>query len=201
MTNLKNHLGALNITQKSGSESFVVDGNSLDQNLVSFWQWSSSDLVGNALRGVLAEYIVAMAIGQTGGTRQEWDAYDLRTESGIKIEVKSASYIQSWSQKDYSIIKFGIPRTWGWIAETNEYPGELKRYADVYIFCVLKTRDQDKINPLDLDQWDFYILPTSVLNDKIPDQKTITLSSLLSLKPCKTDFVGLRKVIENMGKS
>jgi hypothetical protein len=33
----------------------------LDFDVLSFWQWSWSDLVSNATRGVLAEYLVARA--------------------------------------------------------------------------------------------------------------------------------------------
>ncbi|MDM8523410.1 hypothetical protein QUF80_08570 [Desulfococcaceae bacterium HSG8] len=38
-------------------------------------------------------------------------AYDLETHDGIKIEIKSAAYVQSWHQKDYSKITFRIPKT------------------------------------------------------------------------------------------
>jgi len=43
----------------------------------------------------LAEYLVATVLGLNQGVRNEWDAYDLETEAGLKIEVKSAAYIQS----------------------------------------------------------------------------------------------------------
>lgn len=51
---------------------------------------------------------------------------------------------------------------------------------------------------LNLDYWDFYVLPTSVLNEKVPDQKHIALSSMLKLGPIKTDFAGLGSVIETI---
>ena len=54
---------------------------------------------------------------------------------------------------------------------------------------------------LDLDYWDFYVLPTSVLNDKAPDQKSIALSSLLKLEPVKTDFAGLAETISLVSSS
>jgi hypothetical protein len=84
-----------------------------------FWQWAYSDFLSNALRGVLAEYIVAQAVGCTHRPRTEWDAYDLKTDSGLKIEVKSAAYLQSWQQKRLSPIRFDIGRKKGWDAETN----------------------------------------------------------------------------------
>lgn len=63
----------------------------------AFWRWSASDLVSNTMRGVLAEYIVALAMGidTEEGVRREWDAYGLVLGDGTKVEVKSAAYIQS----------------------------------------------------------------------------------------------------------
>jgi hypothetical protein len=54
------------------------------------------------LRGVLAEYIVSMDIKCPYQVREEWDAYDLITPEKVKVEVKSASYLQSWEQTKFS---------------------------------------------------------------------------------------------------
>lgn len=65
-----------------------------------------SDLVSNATRCRLAEYIVARALGiSTAGVRDEWAAYDLITPDGIRIEVKSAAYLQSWRQTALSKVE------------------------------------------------------------------------------------------------
>jgi hypothetical protein len=63
---------------------------------LEFWKWAFSDFLSNALRGVLAEFIVAKAMDCTDVQRTEWDAYDVITSDGIKIEVKSSAYLQSW---------------------------------------------------------------------------------------------------------
>ena len=47
------------------------------------------------------DVIVASDLGCTDGVRQEWDAYDIETPDGIKVEVKSGAYLQSWSQKKH----------------------------------------------------------------------------------------------------
>jgi hypothetical protein len=41
--------------------------------------------------------------------------------------------------------------------------------------------DQAVINPLDLDQWEFYVVPTSVLERRERSQHSITLTSLQGL--------------------
>ena len=77
----------------TGKEPFFSNGNELSFNVLSYWRWSSSDLLTNRQRGIVAEYIVASALNLTSSTRQEWDAYDLITENGTKIEVKSSAYV------------------------------------------------------------------------------------------------------------
>ena len=190
-------LQAIVVSRKSGNELFHKNSSSIGVNLLSFWQWSSSDLVGNALRGVLAEYIVASDIGCVSDLRQEWDAYDLLTMEGIKIEVKSCAYIQSWQQDKYSSISFGIQKTYGWDAEKNMRISIKKRQADVYVFCVLSHKDQNTIDPMNVAQWEFYILATSVLNREVPEQKSITLSSLKKLNPIKTQYGDIYTTIKS----
>ena len=61
------------------------------------------------------------------------------------------------------------------------YAKEKKRQADVYVFCVLKHKEQDTINPLDLEQWDFYPVSTAILNETVKGQKTICLARVAEL--------------------
>lgn len=147
-------------------------------DLQSFHQWAYSDVLTNTQRGILAEYIVAKALGIDSTKRVEWEAFDLITKEGLKIEVKSSAYLQSWKQNGLSKISFGIQATKAWNPSTNEYSKEQKRQADVYVFCLLQHIELDTVNPLDVTQWTFYVLPTKVLNEKVPNQKSIGLSGL-----------------------
>ena len=157
--------------------------------------------MGNALRGVLAEFIVASTIDILNKPREEWDAYDLKTKNGLKIEIKSSSYLQSWEQIELSKIIFGIQPTSNWDYATNKRSKEKIRQSDIYIFCVLSHKDKNSIDPLNLSQWDFYILETKVLNEQVKTQKTITLSSLLKLNPIKIKYDELKKEIEHIEKN
>lgn len=188
-------LGALQPSLKTGQEPFTNDGRAIGWELADFWRWYASDLVGNALRGCLAEFIVAKALGCGEDVRTEWDCCDIRTPEGLKMEVKSAAYIQSWSQARPSLITFGIAPTKGWDSQTNVYSSEARRHADVYVFCLLKHQDQANINPLELAQWEFIVVATSVLNTKVPDQKKVSLSSLLKLEHRKVSFEGLAEAV------
>ena len=68
-------LQAVKTFKKTGDETFVFNSEELPLNVLSFWQWSSSELLGNALRGMLAEFIVASTIDVLETPREEWDAY------------------------------------------------------------------------------------------------------------------------------
>lgn len=189
---------ALKPTRKTGDEPFSHQ-TPLPLTLRDFWRWSASDLVSNATRGVLAEFIVASALGVAGGVRAEWDAFDLLTPSGLKVEVKSAAYLQSWYHKKLSPVTFGIRPTRLVDADTNAVASELKRQADVYVFCLLAHKDKATVDPLDLSQWNFYVLLAAVLDDKIPGQKTLALSRLLALNPVAVSYDGLAAAVEACG--
>lgn len=189
-------LKKINIKKCDGSEVFLNQHNPEAKNtLLDFWMWAHSDLIGNAQRGILAEYIVGMALDANCKTRTEWDSYDILTAEGVKIEVKSSAYIQTWGQKEYSKISFGIQPTFAWDNVSNTYETIKRRQADFYVFCIHKHKDQETINPLDLLQWDFYVLATKVLNEKMPNQKTITLSRLKALGADYCEYGDLKAYI------
>lgn len=167
---------------KSGEEELTFNNQLLGYTLIDFWRWSVSDILSNATRGRFAEFIVGTAIGlNLENVRNEWDAFDLVTLDGVKVEVKSASYIQSWTQKEYSKITFSIKPARFWDAENNIQSKEPKRHADVYVFCLLKHKEQETVDPLKLEQWEFYVLPTSRLDSYQRSQTSITLNSLKKL--------------------
>jgi hypothetical protein len=187
-------LGPLVITRRSGGEPIRANGETVAR-LRDFWSWACSDLTGNTMRGALAEYLVAAALGAASGTRTGWDTVDIRTPEAWRIEVKSAAYLQSWAQSRTSGISFSIAPASGWDAETDTISADLLRRSDVYVFCLLHHQDKRTLDPLNLDQWTFYVLPTRVLDEQCPAQKTIGLSSLERLSPLKTDFIGLPKAV------
>jgi hypothetical protein len=100
-----------------GDEEFRPTG----LRLIDFWRWAFSDLRANIVRGVLAEYLVGQAIGDPSAVRGAWGNYDIDSESGIRVEVKSSAYLQSWRQRTLSKIIFGGLTARGWDDLTGEY--------------------------------------------------------------------------------
>lgn len=117
-------LPPISTQRKEGSEPVHRSGRPLGPTLLDFWQWSSSNLLDNILRGTLAEWLVACALGCAQGARQEWGSYDLMSPSGIRVEVKSAAYIQSWAQRRYSTITFSVREAYAWDPESNSYAAQ-----------------------------------------------------------------------------
>jgi hypothetical protein len=170
-------------------------GVTMTPTVLDFWRWSSSDLLSNAMRGVLAEFIVGTALGCVAGTvREEWDAADLRTPEGLRVEIKSAAYVQSWHQTGPSAITFGIQPTQGWDANTN-LTSERKRQADVYVFALFHHRDKQSADPLDLEQWTFLVLATTALNAAFGEQKSVALGSLRRAHPHEVGYEGLAAAV------
>jgi hypothetical protein len=198
---MPNALARLHPTRHSGTERLHSNGCPLDLNLLDYWSWSASDIVSNAQRGVLAEFIVASAIGvDLKSVRDEWGAYDLTTPDGIRVEVKSAAFIQSWEQRDYSIISFNVPKTHGWNSDTNIQESESRRQAQVYVFALLAHKDKLTIDPLNVNQWIFFILPTAVLDARTRSQTSITLRSLETLAGPGIPYDGLSQAVAQAAK-
>jgi hypothetical protein len=191
----------VSVSRKAGGEHFRCGPEPLQFDLLSFWQWSASDLASNALRGRVAEFLVAQALGVADGVRAEWDAYDLRSRGGAIIEVKSAAYLQTWAQKAPSVIRFDIAPTRFWDAATNVMTTEVRRQADLYVFALLAHQDKATLDPMDVSQWVFFVLPTAVLNARLPSQKQLGLAGLRSLRPFECAFGQLRDAVEAVAQA
>ncbi|MDW5288746.1 hypothetical protein [Formosa sp. PL04] len=193
-------LKAIKANLKTGEECLKDNGQNTNYNLLDFWRWSVSDILSNATRGRFAEFVVGTAIEiNPENLRVEWDAYDILTKDGTKIEVKSAAYIQSWDQKKFSNISFSIKSARSWEGENNMQRGERKRHADLYVFCHLKHKVKKTIDPLKMEQWDFYILPTYRLDNYKRSQSSITINSLIKLANPKR-YSELKSEIANASK-
>jgi hypothetical protein len=148
------------VDRLTGDERF----SGTDASVTDFWRWAFSDLRTNALRGVLAEYLVALALDVSDGTRVEWDGHDVTSADGVRVEVKSSAYLQSWSQSRHSRIVFTGLAARTWSPELG-YAAERTNNADVYVFAVHTCRDHAQYDMVDVDQWEFHVLPAKTVAD------------------------------------
>lgn len=127
----------------------------------AFWSWAFSDLASNITRSILAEFLVARALGDTRPLRTEWADVDVLTPDGVRVEVKSAAYLQTWRQWKPSAIRFGRFTGRSWDADTGELDEERSVRADVFVFAVQSCQVIADYDRLDVGQWGFYAVPAA----------------------------------------
>lgn len=159
-----------------GTETFNFDEK---VKLSEFWRWAYSSLLTNVARGVVAEFLVAhkLGIAEKGIRKEEWDPYDLDYR-GKRIEIKSASYIQTWKQEKYSNINFDIAKKKCWNRYTDEWSDGKQRNCDIYVFCLLAEKREP--DPMNIQHWEFYVFDADIFN-KFYDREQISLAGLEKL--------------------
>jgi len=172
-------------------------GRPLHVAVLDFWRWSGSDLLSNAQRGVLAEYLVGLALSCITGVRTEWDPWDL-VVGGVKVEVKSSAFVQSWDQRKPSKARFDIKRTRIYDPKAASWVGEPRRHADIYVFALLSHRLKETIDPLDVSQWEFFVVPTAALDRDLGNAKTVGLAVLKRLAPTSVTWHALGDVVVSL---
>ena len=158
----------------TGHESIAVVG----ATVRDFWAWTLSDLRTNTVRPMLAEFLVARALGAAHRPRVEWDAYDVITPDGIKVEVKSGAYLQAWTQSRPSVVTFGGLSARTWKPQTHYSPTRSYN-ADVYVFAVVTATEHAAYDALDIGQWAFWVLPRSAI--EATGQQSLRLSRVKTL--------------------
>lgn len=179
----------------TGDERFITRASVVAPTVLDFWRWSTADLMSNATRGILAEFIVGTALGVTGEIREEWAPIDL-TYKETPIEVKGAGYLQAWGQDKLTVPKFGVTKAQYYDRTTGEYCGERRRHAVLYVFCLHHCCDAMQVNPLDLDQWSFYVTPTSLLEQHFPTADVMSLRQLEKVGASPVSYSCLREVVD-----
>jgi hypothetical protein len=173
-------------------------------HVLDFWSWAFSDLRQNNVRGHLAEYIVGLALGVPLTVRSSWDDYDLLVPAGavaqgpVRLQVKSAAYLQAWGQRKLSAITFGglRRRPFPWSAHQGFVLGETKcPKADVFVFAIQTARRHDDYDPLEINQWAFRVLPAHLIT-----QDTISLGTLSKLAS-EVTFEGLAEAVTQAAKA
>ena len=95
------------------------------------------------------------------------------------------------------IVDSSNPDQRSWCADTNTFSAELARAVHVYVFAVHHHEDKVTVDPLDVNQWTFYVVPTRVLNDRRARQRSISLSALKRLGAEPVGFAALARAIVN----
>jgi len=168
----------ISIKRRKGDEQFLDGEHKPISTVLKFWQWAYSGLSDNITRGVLAEFFVANAVGAARGVRDPWATYDIQDPRGFGIEVKSSAYLQTWAHDELSKITFSCRTTHAFDPATNELAIESRHHADVYVFALQTCQVQEDLDTLDVAQWEFYVVPTSWLDEPEGGRHSISLGTL-----------------------
>ena len=163
----------------TGDEKFEFNGKETDLNILEMWRWKYSDIYD--IKSILAEYIVEKALGleksQNVGT---WTLYDIKYRD-TRIEVKETSYFHSWDKVGEKRSKqrtFGITKAY---SKYKDSSSPFERQNDIYVFCLNTGYEREESYPLNLNNWEFYVIPTKVINQMCKDNKTIGLNVVRKL--------------------
>ncbi len=185
----------------SGQEQFTLGGNSIGFSVLDYWRFQHSNIW--ASQEEIAEFIVAKALGQEQPyNKNGWTLWDMNYQ-GKRIEVKETGYYHSWridgkvsKQRTFSI-------TQAYSVYKNRSSGS-NRQNDVYVFCLNTGDTQETSNPLALENWRFWVVPTSTINRLCGDNKTISLGRVKRIAGLKEGLVydelreAVGKVIDGM---
>lgn len=123
----------------------------------------------NNARGYLVEFLVARALGDPRPLRVEWGPYDVQSADGTLVEVKATGRLQSWSTGNCSMPSWRFKSVCAerlWSEERGEYvPVDPRTRVHAWVFALHTTTDPADYDPLDLDQWEFRVIPHRELFD------------------------------------
>jgi hypothetical protein len=187
--------------QMTGSEPFRCSESPINLTLLDFWKWSESDLLNSLTRTRLAEFIVATALGaRAEGPRDERSSLELVTPDGVEVRVKSGSFLKSFHQRDLSKVVF-IPQVRAPYARAGSGHHANHR-AQVYVFALLDHVERATVDPLDLDQWRFFVPPTSKLEALVTEQQhTLSVPTLDELSMGSVAYEDLKAAVQKAAGS
>ena len=180
----------------TGQEQFTLGGNSIGFSVLDFWAFQHSNIWD--VQEEIAEFIVAKALGQDMPyNKNGWTLWDMNYREK-RIEVKETGYYHSWRTDG----KVSQQRTFGITKAYSRYKdnsSEFKRQDDIYVFCLILGETREASNPLVLENWRFWVVPTSTINRLCGDNKTISLGRVKRITN-QENGVGYRDLREEVDR-
>ena len=148
------------------NERFTYNGKDTGLSVLDFWRFEFSNLNDN--HGYVAEFLVAKALGkETPDNCVGWTPHDI-TYNELRIEVKATAYYQPWKED-------------GRICFNRRFNISQKNKNDIYVFSVLLGENEAEANPMKLENWDFYIIPTKTILELCGLHKSMSLSNIKNI--------------------
>ncbi|MEE0235275.1 MAG: hypothetical protein UD961_03840 [Bacteroidales bacterium] len=186
------------MTNINENTPFVTDGQPLGISMLDFWKYQYSNIYD--MQEYIAEFLVGKALGLNEPcNRDGWTLWDIDYR-GKRIEIKETSYYHSWQEK-IAQGRISQQRSFGITPAYTKYKDSttvLERQNDIYVFCLNTGNNEEESNPLEISNWEFYVVPTAVINANCtPAQKSISLGKVRKLAPM-TRYSDLKNVIDSI---
>ena len=169
-----------NYIEFRGTEPFLLGRLPAPQRIIDFWRWLSAYPFEPVFNDLLARYITAIAVGTADQGRSPRIEWDLECE-GLKIKVSSAPGTRYLCHGQTEKTVFNIAPTPAFDPDTFLLKGPPRRHSDIYVFAYCNCNPRDKKHFLDLDLWDFHLVPSRELDKKYHGRRTIEKQALLKL--------------------
>lgn len=182
----------------TGKEKFIFDGADLHFDYEDFWKFHYSNIYDQ--QDKIAEFIVSRALGICEAQNdQYWTLWDISYRSK-RVEVKETSYYHSFNQEGHVSKQrnFGITMANGSYDPSKSGNTEFCRQNDIYVFCLNTGNTKETSNPLNLNNWEFYIVPTAFINEHCGNNKTISLGRIKSFGFAAKRYDELKKEIDSI---
>lgn len=180
-----------------GTEPFTLDGSSIGFTLQDFWGFQFSNIWD--MQDQIAEFIVARALGLTMPyNKNGWTLWDIAYQ-GKRVEVKTTAYYHSWrADGDVSKVRsFSIEKAY---TRYKDRTSEYKRQNDIYVFCLNTGTTRESSNPMRLENWRFFVIPTATIDRLCGNNKHISLGRVkrISGHPEGLSYTDLKQTVDRL---
>jgi len=178
-----------------GDEPFTLNGEPVGLSMSDFWSFQYSNIWDTQQE--VAEFIVAKALGQdVPYNKNGWTLWDMNYR-GKKVEIKETAYYHSWRTdgKVSALRTFGIEEAY---TRYKDKTSTLKRQSDVYVFCLNTGNTQEESHPMKLENWRFWVVPTTIINEVCGKAKRISLERVkkITRQPNGIGYMELRAAVD-----
>ena len=154
---------------------FIFNSKEMTFGILELWQQKYSNVYN--MQEVIAEFLVEKALGMDKSFNSDyWTLYDILYRN-CRIEVKETGYYHPWNENG----KISSQRIFGITMANSNYEekdaeNKFERQNDIYVFCLNTGTTKETSNPMNINNWIFYIVPTSIINEQCGNNKTISLN-------------------------
>jgi hypothetical protein len=79
--------------------------------------------------------------------------------------------------------------------ENSSEENKFERQNDLYIFCLNIGETKEESNPMNIKNWEFYIVPTKIINNVCGNNKTINLGKVKNIAK-QVDYFEIKNYID-----